>query len=275
MKPVYALLEFTCDSGSSDPAVNERIAALNKLSVESLDRYELRAGAPVPDLNACHFAVLYGSCSGAELIERCREVMKAQVFPVVVFDALSSTESLAGTLSRLEENLVQFTTTVGIIGCIKSGRTFIYPFAKSDCTASVCLLFDGGTQALVIERLHEPEKGKNAFPGGFLRVFLETVEECAYRELAEESGLKMLPGELVLVDIRSAPWRDPRSHIVDAGYAALVGKRRKQELILQLKAGDDACKAQLLPVAELLSGELAFDHQQFLLSSLKHFNLVS
>jgi len=275
MKLKYALVELgnTCNAG--EPDVASRVASLNALACGGCARYKLAPEAVLPDLNDCMFAVLYGNCSGAELTERCLALSQAQVWPIVVRDAIFSCQSLADTFSKLDENLVQLATTTGIVASITSGRSFIYPFAKSDCTASVCLLFDGGTQALVIERLHDPEKGKNAFPGGFLRVFLETVEDCAYRELAEECGLAMLPGELVLVDIRSAPGRDPRSHIVDAGYSALISKRRKNELMTQLKAGDDAGKAQLLPVAELLAGELAFDHHEFLLNALKHVNPVS
>ena len=229
----------------------------------------------MPDLSACTFAVLYGAISGETLIAKCNELKNMQVWPVVAYDAIYPCKTLAGALCRLDEDLVQIVTTAGIAACVESGRQFIYPFSRPDCTATICLLFDGGTQALVVKRLHNPEKGKNAFPGGFMRAYLETMEECAYRELAEESGLKMLPGELILVDIRSAPGRDPRSHIVDAGYAALVSNIRKAELMSQLKAGDDASDARLEPVAELLAGELAFDHHQLLLTSLQRFNLVS
>jgi 8-oxo-dGTP diphosphatase len=44
-------------------------------------------------------------------------------------------------------------------------------------------------RVLLVQRGVEPYKGKWAFPGGFMHID-ETVEECARRELEEETGLK-------------------------------------------------------------------------------------
>lgn len=237
--------------------------------------YKSGENSALPDILGNHsVVVLCGTASEEQLLKCCQQILSASAWPVVLVDAFANAETLKGAFSKLESRYIQLARTGGLIALMKSGRNFLYAYEKSDCTATVCLLFDEGTQALVIERLHDPYAGRNAFPGGFLRVQLETLEDCAYRELEEECGLKMKKGEMVLVDVRSDPHRDPRAHIIDAGYAALIGADRKKELIEQLSAGDDASKAHLLPVADLIEdGALAFDHGELLLSALRHFGL--
>jgi ADP-ribose pyrophosphatase YjhB (NUDIX family) len=239
------------------------------------ETYKLSERMLVPDvLNNHSIAVLCGKTSEIELQKRCEEVLEAHAWPVVLVDAFENAHDLKTAFSNLEAKYIQLARTGGLIALMKSGRNFVYAYEKSDCTATVCLLFDGGTQALVIERLHEPYAGRSAFPGGFLRVQLETLEDAAYRELEEECGLKMEKGEMVLVDVRSAPNRDPRAHIVDAGYAAVISTERKEELLKQLSAGDDASKAHLMPVEDLLKDNaLAFDHGLLLVNTLRHFGL--
>lgn len=275
MKPRYALLELVGAAIEPDSGATARVNALNKLESRLISRYKVSANQSFPDLSPFVFAVLYGSTTGADLMALCKKLKEAEVWPIVAMDAISSSECLESTFSTLEVELVQLAKAAGAAACIMSECNFVYPFEKASCTATVCLLFDGGTQALVIERLHDPEKGKRAFPGGFMRTFVEDMEDCAYRELEEECGVRLAPGELELIDVRSSPERDKRSHIVDAGYAALLNNQRKDELVKQMKAGDDAGKVFLMSVADLIAGELAFDHHDFLLSTLRHFNLLS
>ncbi|MBX9687401.1 MAG: NUDIX domain-containing protein [Candidatus Obscuribacterales bacterium] len=236
---------------------------------------QIQPGDPLPpNAREDEYAILCGKCSEAELLLRVEQLLESRVWPIVAIDAFEDPGSLAAAFSKLEMDLVQLSKTAAIAVLLKNGRSFIYPYPKSDCTASICLLFDGGQNTLVIERLHYPFAGSNAFPGGFLRVHIETMEYCAYRELEEECSLVMKPGELLLVDLRSDPHRDPRAHIVDAGYAALIDEQRKAELMEQLKAGDDAGKAHILPVKDLLKeGALAFDHREFLINCLNYFKI--
>ena len=63
-----------------------------------------------------------------------------------------------------------------------------HPAVATDC---VVFGFDGRElKVLLIERGIEPYKGAWAFPAGFLRTD-ETAEQCALRELKEETGLSL------------------------------------------------------------------------------------
>jgi ADP-ribose pyrophosphatase YjhB (NUDIX family) len=286
MKPQFTFVELSGPEASAAPMEKladlqpiracKNIAQLDDCAAPNVTKRKFKNVAELAEATELgNFVVIYGQTRESELIDCCKRLKQSGAWPIIATDAINSPDDLLSIGSKLETDLVQMMTSAAVLILVKSERSFIYPYEKSDCTASICLLFDGGLEALAIERLHDPHAGKLAFPGGFLRVFLETIEDCAYRELQEECGIKLLPGELALVDLRSAPDRDPRSHIMDAGYAALVSNRRKNELLPQLQAGDDASKAQLFPVTQLLrDGELAFDHRILLINSLKHFNLV-
>ena len=61
------------------------------------------------------------------------------------------------------------------------------PAVTADC---IVMTRDDDPKVLLIQRGHEPFKGCWAFPGGFLNMD-ETTEQCAIRELEEETGLKV------------------------------------------------------------------------------------
>ena len=61
-----------------------------------------------------------------------------------------------------------------------------HPAVTTDC---IIFGFDGAKlKVLLIERGLEPYKGRWAFPGGFLKID-ESAEQCAKRELMEETGM--------------------------------------------------------------------------------------
>ena len=121
-----------------------------------------------------------------------------------------------------------------------------HPAVTTDC---VIFGFNGERlQVLLIERGIEPYKGKWALPGGFLKMD-ESAEECARRELKEETGLECAYMEQF--HTFSSPERDPRERVVTIGYFALI---RQQEV----KGGDDAAAAKWFPLDE--TPALAFDH---------------
>ena len=121
-----------------------------------------------------------------------------------------------------------------------------HPAVTTDC---VIFGFNGERlQVLLIERGIEPYKGKWALPGGFLKMD-ESAEECARRELKEETGLE--GAYMEQFHTFSSPERDPRESVVTIGYFALI---RQQEV----KGGDDAAAAKWFPLDE--TPALAFDH---------------
>lgn len=103
---------------------------------------------------------------------------------------------------------------------------------------------------LLIRRATNPYKGSWALPGGFVQED-ESLEDCALRELQEETGVE----QTYLEQLYSfgAPDRDPRGRVVTVAYFALVPS---DEVVLE--AATDADAAAWFPADDL--PELAFDH---------------
>ena len=110
---------------------------------------------------------------------------------------------------------------------------------------------------LLIKRKNEPFKGYYAFPGGFLDE-QESAEQCAIRELEEETGLTQLP--LIQMHTFSKPGRDPRGHTVSIVFFTLVDKSS-----VLAKAGDDAAQVEWINFNHAFGDILfAFDHKDIL-----------
>lgn len=95
-----------------------------------------------------------------------------------------------------------------------------------------------------------------AFPGGFLDVGIETIEECAVRELMEETGIAVSPESLKLLTISSHPSTDPRDHVVNVVYMVKID----QDDCINATAGDDASEIVLKKVDEMFDLNMAFNH---------------
>lgn len=125
-----------------------------------------------------------------------------------------------------------------------------HPAVTADC---VIFGFDGvSIKVLLIQRGVEPYKGKWAFPGGFMKID-ETAQECARRELEEETGLKNASVEqfYTFSDVE----RDPRERVITVAHYALVR-------LSEVKGGDDAALAQWFAMNQI--PPLAFDHENIL-----------
>lgn len=112
---------------------------------------------------------------------------------------------------------------------------------------------------LLVKRGGHPFKGRWALPGGFLQPG-ESLEQCARRELREETGLEA--SALVPLAPRSAPGRDPRGWILSCPYLCIVTAGAEG-----VRGGDDAAAAEWRPLAEP-SRSLAFDHDEILAGAL-------
>lgn len=127
--------------------------------------------------------------------------------------------------------------------------------------SDVCVLrrLDGDLQVLLIRRAKDPHKDCWAIPGGRLEAD-ENLEQCALRELEEETGVKV--DAVTQFATFSEPDRDPRVRTVSACYVAWV------EGEVDLKAATDAADADWFSFQDL--PELAFDHDQVLEACLSH-----
>jgi 8-oxo-dGTP diphosphatase len=120
-----------------------------------------------------------------------------------------------------------------------------------------CVVFDERGRVLLIQRKNDPFRGQYAFPGGFIEVG-ETAENCAVRELKEETGIEA--GNLRLIGVYSDPKRDPRHHTITVAYLVSVHGRTPV-------AGDDAAAADF--VEDATKEHLAFDHDKILHDALR------
>lgn len=113
-------------------------------------------------------------------------------------------------------------------------------------------------QVLLIERGADPYKGCWAFPGGFMNMD-ETTEQCAIRELEEETGLQV--AELHQIGAFSKVDRDPRGRTITVAYLAIV------DAPIAVTGQDDAAKAQWFSNNAL--PPLAFDHEDIMRDAIK------
>lgn len=131
------------------------------------------------------------------------------------------------------------------------GYAYRYPRAAHTSDALVLARDTECTRLLLIRRGHEPEEGKWAFPGGFLNMG-ETTEQCARRELEEETGIR-LDAEMKLVGVYSDVERDPRGRVVTSAYYAIIDHS------IDVRGTDDAAEARWFSINSL--PQLAFDHE--------------
>lgn len=124
------------------------------------------------------------------------------------------------------------------------------PAVTADC---VVMTKEAVPQVLLIERGADPYKGCWAFPGGFMNMD-ETTEQCAIRELEEETGLKV--SKIKQIGAYSKVNRDPRGRTITVAYLALV------DAPIAVTGQDDAAKAQWFPIDAL--PPLAFDHDDIM-----------
>lgn len=134
------------------------------------------------------------------------------------------------------------------------------PAVTADC---IVITKEAEPKVLLIERGDEPFNGCWAFPGGFMNMD-ETTEQCAIRELEEETGLKV--SEVHQIGAYSKVDRDPRGRTVTVAYLAIV------DAPMAVKGQDDAAKAQWFQLLAL--PELAFDHDEIMRDAVKKYKEV-
>ena len=133
-----------------------------------------------------------------------------------------------------------------------------YPQFAVTVDVVILTIVDETLQVVLVQRRDDPYRGMWALPGGFKRPD-ESLKDAASRELREETGVEAAD-YLSEFGAYGDPGRDPRMNVVTIGFLAVLRD------VGELAGGSDAAAARLLPVAEVLSGdiELAFDHDQIL-----------
>ena len=129
------------------------------------------------------------------------------------------------------------------------------PAVTADC---IVITREAEPKVLLIQRGSEPFKGRWAFPGGFMNMD-ETTEQCAIRELEEETGLHV--NNVVQIGAYSKVDRDPRGRTVTVAYLAILDRP------LAVIGQDDAAKAEWWPLSNL--PELAFDHDRIMQDAVR------
>lgn len=131
------------------------------------------------------------------------------------------------------------------------------PAVTADC---VVMTKEAVPQVLLIERGADPYKGCWAFPGGFMNMD-ETTEQCAIRELEEETGLQVT--ELHQIGAYSKVDRDPRGRTITVAYLVVL------PYPTPVTGQDDAAKAKWFPIDALPS--LAFDHEEIMQDAINAY----
>ena len=111
-------------------------------------------------------------------------------------------------------------------------------------------IYDDDLNFILIKRMNDPFKDCWALPGGFVE-YGESVEDAAIREAKEETNIDVELEELV--NVYSAPDRDPRRHTVTVAYTARGDLNTR-------KADSDAKDIDVFQVEKLDSINIAFDH---------------
>ena len=132
------------------------------------------------------------------------------------------------------------------------------PAVTADC---VVMTLETRARVLLIERGNEPYKGHWAIPGGFLNMD-ETTEQCAIRELEEETGLRI--DKVHQIGAYSKVDRDPRGRTISVAYLATV------EESLEARGQDDAANASWFYIDDL--PPLAFDHDEIMADAIALYN---
>lgn len=114
---------------------------------------------------------------------------------------------------------------------------------------------DDALHVLLVTRGEDPFRGRLALPGGFVQPD-EDLADAAARELAEETGVRRVPGHLEQLATYGSPARDPRMRVVSVAYLALAPS------LPDPVAGTDASAAAWVPVSA--AKRLAFDHGRIL-----------
>ena len=130
--------------------------------------------------------------------------------------------------------------------------SYEYPHPAVTTDIVVFTIRDERLQLLLIKRREAPHRGKWALPGGFLQI-KETLDDCAARELEEETGVSNVYLEQLYTfgEVK----RDPRERVISVAYFALIPSDK-----VEIRPSTDADAVGWFDMKDLPN--LAFDHSE-------------
>jgi len=134
------------------------------------------------------------------------------------------------------------------------------PVYENPLPATAVVIFNLKHEVLLVLRGQEPGKGKWCLPGGFMETD-ETPEQCALRELREETGIAGRVERMISMEMSPNPVY--HSVLVIGYHVRVVGG--------ELRAGDDALDAAYFPPRQL--PELAFTSHARIIKKAVAFEL--
>lgn len=144
-----------------------------------------------------------------------------------------------------------------------------YPCASNTTDLVIFAIRDNDLKVLLILRSAPPDPGHWACPGGFLDVGDtfddqgEDLDECAARELSEETGLPIGSCYLEQLYTFGKAGRDPRKRVITTAYFALIPPDKAA--LVNPDGGDDAAAARWFSVEhELDDLPIAMDHRKII-----------
>ena len=124
------------------------------------------------------------------------------------------------------------------------------PAVTADC---IVITRESEQKVLLIQRGNPPFKGAWA-----------TTEQCAIRELEEETGLRL--SDVHQIGAYSKVDRDPRGRTITVAYLAIVDEP------IAVTGQDDAAKAEWWPLSDL--PHLAFDHYDIMQDAIQLYHQI-
>ena len=147
------------------------------------------------------------------------------------------------------------------------GDNVAYEYPRAALTTDCVVFgFDGEKlNILLVQRGVDPFKNSWALPGGFIKMD-ETTEECAARELEEETGISGV--FMRQIKTFSTLNRDPRGRVITIAYYALMNPHHFSRV--SVRGGDDVTDAGWFPVENVLADtSLAFDHHEIIETAIE------
>lgn len=129
--------------------------------------------------------------------------------------------------------------------------------------ADLVILSKDKKQILLVTRGSHPYANCLALPGGFYAPEDDTIEQCAIRELQEETGVTVDMADLELTKVSSGKGRDPRGWIVSVAYKVVLKEDVKP------LANSDVILCKWYDIDQLPTLNLAFDHEQIIAEALR------